>query len=314
MTINVNEINSAWLLLAVLLFVTTFVVSFWFLLRKSLKSSVLFDIAFMLIASGFITSRLLSVIVNLQDYLDFGFSIFPFNEFDGSIHLLAKLPWSIFAFWDGNFEFIGLLLGICIGLLIIYTNSNQKQAIFPLFDKTLLSYAISSMLLLIGIFFVKAIPGINTTSGLRVVYSDGIERFPLQIFQILFLALFLIIIFVITKNKKKIAGLITYFFLVGFSISEIILRSQSEQFSADILERFDYYQVATFVLLMIVVIMFFSQIFYKYNKKYLNKYNVNKNNISESLKSSLSEGRKKYDSSPEKYMISYSDRIREENE
>lgn len=238
--IGVFEVHT--IFVAVLLFVLIFTLSFWSLSRKDLKNNPIFDIAVLTLIAALICSRLLGVLTNLEYYLSRGWSLFPFTEEGTTIQFFYKMPWMLLRLHDGNFVFIGVFLGMVIGLLFIYQNSNQKKTVYGLFDKLTLSYALASIFLLLGIYASGTSLGIQSDSAIAASVN-GVQRLPLQILQIVEVAVFLILYVLLRVLKLKRDGLLTFCFMITYGIGEFIIRKYSEGYTAEFFSKFDYYQL-----------------------------------------------------------------------
>lgn len=232
----------------ILLFLISYVLIFWTVTRDTLKQNTIFDITLITLIIGIVSARLLGMLASLQEYLEAGWSLLPVSEIDGTIAIAAQLPWSFIRLIDGNVSYIGLFLGLVLGMIFIYQNSNQKKTVYILFDQLFVSYAIASIFLLIGIFMHGADIGAREESGLLLTYPDGTMRYPIQLMQIGLTILFLLLVWVLRSSGKLKPGLIASSYLIMFGISEFLLRTLTAQYSASLYGVVDLYQLVALVL------------------------------------------------------------------
>jgi len=126
---NTGDFSFQTLYLFIVLFFLSYVLIFWTVTRDTLKQNTIFDIALITLVVGIVSARLLGMASSLQEYLEAGWSLLPVSEIDGTIFIAAQLPWSFIRFIDGNMSYIGLFLGLVLGMIFIYQNSNQKMSI-----------------------------------------------------------------------------------------------------------------------------------------------------------------------------------------
>jgi prolipoprotein diacylglyceryltransferase len=241
---------------AALIFVFVFLLIFWLTSHKELKTNSIFDIAFITLGCGLIGSRLLGMFAHLSSYLDQGWSVLPLTDSaDGSrIDLFRKLPWAFFRFNDTNFVFIGIFVGIVIGLLLLYQNSNQKKTIYILFDRIILAYAVSALILIAGIQIAGAGLGALTTNGIFLLVTEQGTRFALEPYRISVLVVFLISYQVLRKSLFKQDGMLTILFLFVYGGSEFYLRTLADVYQPDIFAGLDYYQVISLAFMVAGII------------------------------------------------------------
>jgi len=238
-----------------LLFILVYLFMFWTLSRKDLKNNSIFDIAFITLFTGLLGARLLGMISKGASYLEKGWSFLPLTDSEDKtrIELFRSLPWSFFRFNDSNFVFVGLFLGIVIGLLIIYQNSNQKKGIFILFDRIVVTYAFAVLFLLAAIQYAGISRGIAVENFLLV---DREGRYALQLIRIIVIAVFLLVYVFSRKKLFRKEGSATVIFMLIYGVSEFILRGLAEGYAASILGRVDYYQAI--VLAILTAAVFFA--------------------------------------------------------
>ncbi len=241
---------------AALIFVMVFLLIFWLASHKQLKTNSIFDIAFITLGCGLIGSRLLGMLAHLSNYLEQGWSVLPLTDSaDGSrIDLFRKLPWAFFRFNDTNFVFIGIFVGIVIGLLLLYQNSNQKKTIYILFDRVIMAYAVSAIVLIAGIQIAGAGLGALTDNGLFLLVTEQGTRFALEPYRISVLVLFLVLYQGLRNSLFKQEGMVTIVFLFIYGASEFYLRTLADVYHPDILASLDYYQIISLTFMMAGVI------------------------------------------------------------
>lgn len=239
------------MLLLSLVFTFAFVFFFWMVSRKDLKNDTIYDIAFITIGISFLCARIIAFIDSFSDYSVNGWSFFPFSEINGQTLLLEHLPWSFFAFNDGHFSYIGIIIGLIVGVIFLYLNSNRSKSILLLFDRIIISYTASSIFLFVGMILAGLDLGKPTDSSVFdfINYGDGINHFPIQVFQILFMFV-LLILFIVIKRRTHRNGVVASLFLFLVGLFELILRSNVDGYSGTILNTFDLYQLIALVILL----------------------------------------------------------------
>lgn len=302
---TIGEYNISSLLVFSVLFVFVYIYGIWYSSKKDLKVEAIFDIGFLTLIFGVVFARLIGIGMNYDTYLERGFSLFPISEVFGRTEYFYALPWSFITFGDGNLSYIGLFLGLVVGLLFIYLNSNKQKSILQLVDRVVLIYAGSSLLLLIGIFLSGTNLGGESTNIISIQYSDGVSRYPLQLLQI-FIAVITIVVFFLFRTKLKKYGLFSSIFLIVFGVSELILRLLSDGYSSNIFNTFDFYQVVS-VLITVVGIFLLTNI------TGFNILNIKSKKTAESLtvKEKIRIRRERLKSntnSPSRFAVSFADR------
>lgn len=244
----------------IFVFFVAYILSFWLFTRKDLKANTIFDIAFLNIISAVISSRLLGMLLNLETYLERGVGLLPLNETSEGLRLLHQLPWSFFRFNDGNFSYIGIFLGLVIGMLIIYKNSNQKKTVFLLFDKLVLSYAFANLFLLIGLFIHGYAAGELTESILGIRYADGTVRYSIQLIQFSIITIFLVFSGLTWRVFANKQGMLSIIFFLIFSVSELYLRTITANYQPSFYEMLDYHQLIAVVVFFVGLILLIGNI------------------------------------------------------
>jgi phosphatidylglycerol:prolipoprotein diacylglycerol transferase len=142
---------------------------------------------------------------------------------------LDKFKWTLYhilAFWKGGFGFYGgLLLGLGIGLYLIY--KNDPQNIYKWLDSGILGITIGISIGRIGCFLNGCCYGIPTTLPWGVTFTNpassafplGVSLHPTQIYESLIaLLIFGILILLYKLNLKLFSG---FLFLLGIILYAI---------------------------------------------------------------------------------------------
>ncbi|MFQ5492599.1 MAG: prolipoprotein diacylglyceryl transferase family protein [Candidatus Dojkabacteria bacterium] len=251
---TLGSIEVKTMLIGALFFAFVYVVVFWITSRKELKSNTIFDIAFLTLLASLISGRLLAVLSHLNDYLDAGFNLFPIHESESGILLFSQLPWSFLNFTDGHFEFIGVFMGIIIGLLVIYQNSNQRKSVFQLFDRIIVAYVIAGFVLFAGMMISGTDLGIEVIGGPGLDLGDGLTRHPVNLYRMMVHVIFLAAILIFKLGKTKKNGLVTSLFLIIFGASEFIVRGLMQEYSPLVVGSLDYHQIIAVMVALIGVL------------------------------------------------------------
>ncbi|KXK26608.1 MAG: Prolipoprotein diacylglyceryl transferase [candidate division WS6 bacterium OLB20] len=257
---NSGDITIHTVYLFIVLFFFSYVLLFWMVSRQTLKTNTIFDISIITLLIAIACGRILGMLSNMQEYLEPGWSLLPVSETDGAIRIAAQLPWSFIRLTDGNLSYIGIFLGLVLGMIFIYQNSNQRKTVYVLFDKLIVSYAIASVFLLLGIFLHGADIGARADAGLVITYPDGTTRYPIQLIQIGLTAIFLVLIYVLNALGRLKAGLAASIYFLLFGVSEFMLRTLAAQYTPGLYGVIDYYQLVALILAAVGIILAVSQL------------------------------------------------------
>jgi hypothetical protein len=190
----------------------------WFEFKKQLKSDTIFDISIISILGGIIISRLLGIIVNLNYYLNKGWTGSLFIEESGNVYIANQMPWGLLNIFDGNYLYSGFILGVVFSISIIFLYSNQKKSVLFLFDKVAHSL---SVLLTINLSLFWIARSMNWFQwGQTVNFNFNNLNIDIISIQILILILLIIITKVFKLTDRN--GLLTVIFYAVFASSLII--------------------------------------------------------------------------------------------
>src|SRR3990170_8304320 len=191
--ITIGDFKIQIIYLFIIIFFIAFLFVFWMQSKRDLKNSVLFDIAFVSFFSSIFVSRLLGMLNKLGEYKDLKWNFLPVSIDQEQFVFFKDNPWTFFNLNDGNFLYVGLFFGLILGVIILYLNSNQKKSIYLLFERLLIAYCVAGISILLGMLLQGINIGVVVTEGiLKIIYPDGVGRYPLQLLEIIFLIIFLV--------------------------------------------------------------------------------------------------------------------------
>src|SRR3989344_4722943 len=260
--ITIGEFKIQIIYLFIIIFFITYLFVFWVQSKKDLKNNALFDIAFVSFFSSIFVSRLLGMLNKLGEYKDLKWNFLPVSIEQEQFVFLKNNPWTFFNLNDGNFLYVGLFFGLILGVIILYLNSNQKKSIYLLFERLLIAYCIAAITVLLGMFLQGINVGAEVTEGiLKITYSDGISRYPLQLLEILFLIVFLIYRFgqnrIFKRAELSPRGMVLQFFVL-FGLSEFLFQPYSEKYTKDFLNAIDLTQLISLSIILVGVVLALS--------------------------------------------------------
>src|SRR6056300_953220 len=172
-------------------------------------------------------------------------------------------PLDVFKLWQGGMSFHGGVLGIIIASILFAKNNNN---VFEYLD-------VIALVAPIGIFFGRLANFINSELygyetnlpwGVKFVQVDDLYRHPTQLYEAFFegFVLFFVLLFFRKKERFKIAGILSSFFLIFYSIFRFIIeyfRVPDEQLGYLILNA-TMGQIISFVFFVAGIFLFFSKI------------------------------------------------------
>ncbi|MEI7578857.1 MAG: hypothetical protein WCJ58_02330 [bacterium] len=164
---------------------------------------------------------------------------------------MQTFPWIFLNIKFGGLEYLGLIFGLIIGLILIYQNSNKQKSLFALFDWLVFSFSFSLIIFLITSAINQFYLGKELVKALIFFHYPGevFFRFPMQIFQI-GVVIIIIVLYFFKKNLGLKKGVWTGLFLFSIGIVEIFLRPQFQDYHAKI-SIFDFYQIGAIVLILV---------------------------------------------------------------
>ena len=167
----------------------------------------------------------------------------------------------IFKIWQGGMSFHGGVIGIIISSIIFSKKNNQN--FFEYLDIIALVSPIGIFLGRISNFINSELYGYETSMpwGVQFIQIDNLYRHPSQIYEAILegIILFLILLFFWSKEKHKIPGKLSCFFLIFYSIFRFIVeffRVPDEQIGYLIL-NFTMGQLISFVFFIIGIFLYF---------------------------------------------------------
>ena len=260
--ITIGDFKIQIIYLFIIIFFIVFLFVFWMQSKRDLKNSVLFDIAFVSFFSSIFVSRLLGMLNNLGEYKNLDWNFLPVSIEQEQFVFLKNNPWTFFNLNDGNFLYVGLFFGLILGVIILYLNSNQKKSIYLLFERLLIAYCVAGISILLGMLLQGINIGVVVTEGiLKIIYPDGVGRYPLQLLEIIFLIIFLVYRFgrnKIFKRTELSPRAIVLQFFVFFGLSEFLVQPYSEKYTKDFLNTIDLTQLIALSIIFVGVVLALS--------------------------------------------------------
>ena len=173
-------------------------------------------------------------------------------------------PLQIFKIWQGGMSFHGGVLGIIIASILFAKKNNDN--VFEYLD-------VIALVAPIGIFFGRLANFINSELygyetnlpwGVKFVQVDDLYRHPTQLYEAFFegFVLFFVLLFFRKKERFKIAGILSSFFLIFYSIFRFVIeyfRVPDEQLGYLILNA-TMGQIISFIFFVAGILLFFSKI------------------------------------------------------
>jgi phosphatidylglycerol:prolipoprotein diacylglycerol transferase len=173
-------------------------------------------------------------------------------------------PLDVFKLWQGGMSFHGGVLGIIIASILFAKKNNDN--VFEYLD-------VIALVAPIGIFFGRLANFINSELygyetnlpwGVKFVQVDDLYRHPTQLYEAFFegFVLFFVLLFFRKKERFKIAGILSSFFLIFYSIFRFVIeyfRVPDEQLGYLILNA-TMGQIISFVFFVAGIFLFFSKI------------------------------------------------------
>ncbi|MDA9562386.1 prolipoprotein diacylglyceryl transferase [Candidatus Pelagibacter bacterium] len=173
-------------------------------------------------------------------------------------------PLDVFKLWQGGMSFHGGVLGIIIASILFAKKNNDN--VFEYLD-------VIALVAPIGIFFGRLANFINSELygyetnlpwGVKFVQVDDLYRHPTQLYEAFFegFVLFFVLLFFRKKERFKIAGILSSFFLIFYSIFRFVIeyfRVPDEQLGYLILNA-TMGQIISFIFLVAGILLFFSKI------------------------------------------------------
>ena len=173
-------------------------------------------------------------------------------------------PLDVFKLWQGGMSFHGGVLGIIIASILFAKKNNDN--VFEYLD-------VIALVAPIGIFFGRLANFINSELygyetnlpwGVKFVQVDDLYRHPTQLYEAFFegFVLFFVLLFFRKKERFRIAGILSSFFLIFYSIFRFIIeyfRVPDEQLGYLILNA-TMGQIISFIFFVAGILLFFSKI------------------------------------------------------
>ena len=173
-------------------------------------------------------------------------------------------PLDVFKLWQGGMSFHGGVLGIIIASILFAKKNNDD--VYEYLD-------VIALVAPIGIFFGRLANFINSELygyetnlpwGVKFVQVDDLYRHPTQLYEAFFegFVLFFVLLFFRKKERFKIAGILSSFFLIFYSIFRFIIeyfRVPDEQLGYLILNA-TMGQIISFIFFVAGILLFFSKI------------------------------------------------------
>jgi len=252
-----SNYNLNFLTIFVLGFIVVYNAFFWYQSRNDLKNDVIFDISSVTLIAGAIVARILGMLNHIGDYQGLSWGILPVSEVDGVIQLFADPPWIFVKYFDNNTLFLGIVLGIVIGILFIYLNSNKAKSYLALFDRVVVSYLSSIWILLMGLFLFGAYKGVISDSAFAISYDDGVSRIPVVLLQVV-VVFVLLIISIVFKQRKSKNGLFSSIFLVVYGLFELFFQFLKEDHNSELFGVMNLYQFIAIILIVAGIYLFIT--------------------------------------------------------
>jgi hypothetical protein len=234
--------------------ISTFGFILYVVFLRKIKTTVIFDISFILIIAGFITARILGIIDNWSNYSARDWGILPITDESGRIAINHDLPWELFNFLDGNLISWAIPIGVVIGAFLVYLISNKAQGIFPFMEKIIYAFIPAQIILLVGVFVSQFYFGRGSDFFPTFVDSVGDNRTNIAIIELVALLIALVLI-IFTRLLVKKEGFSVVWYLLSISITGYFFVSDSEQINNSNVIKYASVAVGifSFVLLFVIV-------------------------------------------------------------
>lgn len=261
----VNNTAILFLVVGIFISISIFFFSIYFFNRKRLKKFVLFDIAFVVLAIGMITGRVIGMINSWHEYSNLGIRIFPIEEVSGRIRIVDALPWEFFKINDGNFFIWGISIGVILSIMLIYFFSNKSKGYLNFADGIILSFLPAKLVLIITqlisfTYYGKDIGTVNV-----FIPTIGGPRSSLALIELfLFLGVFLLLLLVKYKvSKDGVVYLIyvIYEIVVGYFLVSNVF------YSNGIISGFETSEIVSLLILLLTSLWVLSGLFGSIFKK-----------------------------------------------
>lgn len=253
-------LNNVLLLIFLLIFIIAFTFIFWRINSvKYLKNDVIFDISIITTLLAIFFGRLVAYISNISSNINLSWSILPVASIDDKTVWFKTLPWQLFDFSDLQFSYIGLILGILIGMLFLYIQSNKKKSLLAVLDRIIIAAIFSLIFVVWGIDFLKIDTGRILASNSGLFGLMGFTIFPVALIRISTI-LIIMIFYLINRKKNRSEGRLSSLFLLILGISEAYIASQLNGYTSEVLGMLNIYQVFCFSVILVGLLFFLNSI------------------------------------------------------
>lgn len=241
----------------VAIFVLIFTYSFWRGNHKYLKRDTIFDISIITALLAVFFGRFLAYITDFSINLPYRWGLFPLAVENNQSIWFSKLPWQFFNLSDSNFDYIGIVLGVLIGMLFLYIQSNKQKSLLALLDRIMAALIFSCTVVIIGINYLGIDQGssLSANSILRSVFK--IENQPILIYR-LAVVLLGIILYLVFKNKKSSEGKLTSVYLMLVGISETYFATLIVGYRPEVINLLSLYQVFSLSIIFVSILFLFN--------------------------------------------------------
>jgi prolipoprotein diacylglyceryltransferase len=184
--------------------------------KLALTSEKIFDLIFLYSLFGIFIARILYILHNFDHYSQLSWSIYPYYYLPGAERVWFKqLPWAIVKFWDDGLVYSGILFGNTVCMISYFLRRKLSAKNFMIAIK---AFLISAAILLVGFLLAGSYLGEITGLPFGIKYSTdpGVSRLPVQVIEIMGLAIIFLITIYLGKLKKYRVVFGVFLFLLGW--------------------------------------------------------------------------------------------------
>lgn len=230
-----------------------FGISLWSQIRD--KSTFVFDVFFL---NLFISPIVAKIAYLLVTNVEKGWSLLPLSESGEKILLFEKLPWNVFAFWDGDLNFQFVPIGLFLSLVVVGFFHRDK---FVKFDHKGIwqSFLMGFLFLLLGMFFDGTyLSDVSDFPFMLRYKGQSQDLLPIQIFEILAVVVWLAFFSISFELRSRfLSALQVYGFPVYWVFVQIFVWFNLKQYSQD----FYFLDNAQLIWLSFLVVVIFVYLY-----------------------------------------------------
>lgn len=227
----------------------------WKNLRNQAKKNTIFDIVIFTLFLSPVIGRIVYVAKHFSSYLNQGWSVLPVRDTVAGVAYFDAMPWNLLKIWDSgvyvHFIPIAVMLGVYFSLII----SREKIYYKRIITKVWMSLMPAYLFFLTGYLLDGSYIGKPGSIPLKVLYEGENEaRLAIQIIEIVVVIGIAIFYLDVKSNSKFTKKLQFLIFPAIWSIAQIILWFQVEQYSKDLF-MFDIVQIVWAAGLMFFLVI-----------------------------------------------------------